>query len=145
MDPTILANEQVAVDDVRQILCAHLAQTLRGGVLSVKVRVFDSPCEALFYAHSDNVWHIQDLAFRDAARVRALADELTRLAAKPHGDLVQVRQHATPHWRETELQFANEAIKRHSGGSLESYIRGILFGDHHDSKQDVRRRMRTPR
>lgn len=135
------SNSQDAADAARRTLCAFFAQTLRQGSFRTRIRLHQPLGAAWFYEHSNNTWHKQDVTLEDPALVEAVTDELALLASKPHGDIVHVAQHTASDWKETDIQFERDALERHLDHRLEGYLAGLLFGDRHDSKQDVRRQM----
>lgn len=141
MKSSHFASKQDAADAARRMLCVFFAQTLRGGSFRARVRLHQPLGAAWFYEHHNNTWHKQDVALEDPALAESVTNELALLASKPHGDAVQVTQHTASDWQETDIQFERSKIERHIDHKLESYLAGLLFGDHHDSKQDVRQNM----
>lgn len=130
-------------DTARHELCAQFAKSLRGGALQVRVRLHPQTTEAWFYEHRDNQWHKRDAVIRDADLFANVADQLTLLGSKPHGDAVKVTLHNSADWHDTDLTFHREAVADHLEGALESYLLGLLFRDHHDSAKDSRHQVQT--
>lgn len=130
------------VDEARHDLCSQFAQAVRGGTWQVRVRLDSSSGAAWFYEHYDNQWHKRDAAVQDPQLVAAIAEQLDDLASKPHGDAFQVSRRMAADWRDTDISFHREKIESHVNESLEAYLLGLLFLDHRDAGQDVRRRIR---
>lgn len=131
------------VDESRQELCGVLAQTLHDGCIRMRVRVPKAADEAWFYRHHDNKWDKLNTVLRGPGVVQALNEQLVMLATKPHGDELQVTQHAAADWHDTEFLFHRQKLDEHEGEKLKSYLYGLLFRDHHDSGHDVRRHVRS--
>ena len=130
-------------DEARAELCQRVACMLRDGAVGVRVRL-DSPTgEAWFYEHKSNAWHKQADVIHDRTLACALSEQLDILASKPDGDILKIARHDASDWHETDLHFRRDAIAHRLDDKLESYVLGLLFGDHHDSKQDIRRHPRS--
>ena len=132
-----------AIDGARRVLCAYFAQTLRDGSSRMRIRLHTSLGAAWFYEHHHNTWHKQEFLLEDPALIQAVTEELVSLSSKPHGDIVQVTHHSAADWQEIDIQFLPTVVEQHLGDKLESYLTGLLFGDHHDSNQDSRRDMHS--
>jgi len=137
-----------AVDGARQALCRELAGCMNAGTYTIRVRIVkpeNAAAEGHFYAHSGKGWRKRPEKLVDHPVVAALEETLDMLGSKPHCDEWSVRCESHADRRDTELQFHPDKIKPHLGPKLESALYGLLFRDHHDSKKDVRRSIRTPR
>lgn len=137
-----------AVDGARQALCRELAGCMNAGAYVIRVRIVrpeSASAEGHFYAHSGKGWRKRPEKLDDHQVVAALEETLDMLGSKPHCDEWSIRRESHADRRDTELQFHPEKIKPHLGPKLESALYGLLFRDHHDSKKDVRRSIRTPR
>lgn len=139
--PSQPAVDSSHADAARAELCRRVAAALHGGSVRLRVRLEFTPENACFYEHRENAWHKQGAMVADALAVQALHEQLDILASKPRGDDLQVTRHAVSGGQEIELHFRGEHIKSRLQSGLDSYVRGLLFGDHHDSRQDVRRQM----
>jgi hypothetical protein len=129
-------------ESARQFLCHRMSTLLADGACQVRIRLQAEPPSVQFYRHQDNTWRRLEEYVRDRPLVEALADDLEMLASKPHGDRVEIRRQAASHYCDTDFRFEREAISQHLYQHLDSYLYGLLFRDHHDSKQDSRRQMR---
>lgn len=146
MKPAGTPTSQRSIDEARRVLCAYFVQTIRGGSFRMRVRLHKPLGAAWFYEHHDNTWHKQDFALEDTGLVQAVTEELALLATQSHGDVVHVTQHTAADWHEIDIQFVRVAVERNLDKKLDAYIAGVLFGDRHDSHQDMRRQMhQTPR
>ena len=145
---TSTKNSSEGIDRAREVLCRELARIVNAGSFTTRTRIVhlsDEPVEAWFYAHRDNGWQKEPGSITDRVLVRALRETLTMLASKGHTDEWSVKQHISGGSHDTDIQFHREKLKDRVGEKLESVLAGLLFRDSHDSKQDVRRSIRTPR
>jgi len=136
------------VDAARQALCREFAKCINDNKLTVRVHVVEAagkPAEAHFQAHDATGWHKTGETITDRLLVNALNETLEMLASKEHHDAWSVRRQSHADGHDTELKFHHEKFVGHLGDKLESALMGLLFRDHHDSSQDVRRSIRTPR
>jgi hypothetical protein len=136
------------VDSARQVLCREIAQSINDKKFTVRVRLVEvdgKAAEALFHAHDGHGWHKAGVTITDRLLVNALNETLAMLATKEHHDAWSIRQQSHTDGHDTELKFHHEKLAGHLGEKLESALMGLLFRDHHDSSQDVRRGIRTPR
>jgi hypothetical protein len=136
------------VDAARQVLCREFAQSINDNKFTVRVRLVETagkPAEALFQAHDGRGWHKAGEPITDRLFVKALNETLEMLASTEHHDAWSVRQQSHADGHDTELKFHREKLAGYLGDKLESALMGLLFRDHHDSSQDVRRSIRTPR
>lgn len=141
-------NGSSAVDQARELLCLVFARMVNAGSFTVRTRIVqrsDEPVEAWFYAHHADGWQKEPDAVTDRALVRGLQETVAMLASKGHHDEWSAKQHSSADYHDTDIQFHAEKLRNRIGKELESTLMGLLFRDSHDSKQDLRRAIRTRR
>lgn len=134
------------VDQARRLVCRVLARTIESGSMALRIRLEQSagePVHAWFYAHSEAGWEKQPDDVTDHGLLEAILEEMDLLTSKGHGDEWSCRDHTSGTHRDLDLHVHPEKFQGQDLKSLESAVMGLLFRDGHDSKKDVRRRIRT--
>jgi hypothetical protein len=137
-----------AVDQARHTLCRELAHSIKAGIFNIRVHVTtsaDRPVAVRLDAHQDDGWRKQFECRDDHALIEAFDETLAMLASTRHHDDWSAQRRAHADGYDIELQFHAEKFKDRAGSNLESVLTGLLFRDSHDSKNDSRRSIRTPR
>lgn len=139
-----------AVDEARRKMCRTFAESMNGeGTTHVRIRIHQAdgkPTEAWFYAHKANVWNKASGAVTEKKLVAALAEVAEMLASGGHEDEWSSRRHGSADFVDTDLLFQSDAVAKHRGPKLESWLYGLLFKDAHASgKHRGRKILRGPR
>ncbi len=138
----------VAVDQGREILCREVARCINAGHFVVRVRIIKSagrPAGVRISVHQEDGWKKHFEAMDDRALASAFDETLAMLASKAHRDQWSAKRRSHADGYDIDLQFHPEKFKDRLGAKLKSVVTGTLFRDSHDSKQDKRRSIRTPR
>jgi hypothetical protein len=136
------------VDAARQILCQEIARCMKAKKYSMRVRIAETdghPEHVSFYSHGGEGWQKESQAINDPVLVNAMNETLEMLASQEHHDGWSARRQSHSDVHDTDFQFHPDKFADHFDKGLESALMGVLFRDHHDSRKDIRRNVRTPR
>lgn len=143
-------SDSQTIDQIRHNFSAQLAIKIRAGVDSFLIRFArrdTKPVECWIYTRQNHQWHKCDDLPVEPTSVSLLLDEMESVFQRDISDDSTCRRVDHTEHIDFELHFRRDKLATHLHGDLESFLRGTLFGGHHDTGTDSRRRMqfRGPR
>lgn len=144
---TVTSTAGLAVSEVRQEICRHIARKMNPRSLRFQIRIVKpngQAQEAWLYVHRGHEWKKQsDITFT-ASAVPQLEEQLQQIASREHTDDWTARRHGHADHVDFDIQFQREVVEQHRNGNLKSYLLGSLFERNRNSQKDARRSIRTP-
>ena len=132
-------------DQVRHEVCAQLATMVRSGIDGFLLRFVNrdgNPVDCWIYSYEKHQWHKRNDFPVDSISVPSLFDDFENLSHRDVSDTWSCRRVDHGEHLDFELKFKPEGLEAHRTGDVESFLMGTLFGSHHDSGRDSRRRIR---